>query len=71
MDYQFRILETTQGQLQANLQVLNTELVELPSKHQQSISRQQFITSHVKSYNRFWDNFRLKAQDLEILMELI
>ena len=64
LDKELKILETDQGVMQEELQVLNTELDGIPSKHEESILRQKFIISHSKSFTRFWDNFRLEAQGL-------
>ena len=64
VDVELKALEENQGTVQAELQVLKTEFASTPSKDQESILRQQFILSHSKSYTKFWDNFRLKAQSI-------
>ena len=46
LDEELKVLEADQGTIQVDLLVLNTELVEIPSKHEESISRQKFIVSH-------------------------
>ena len=64
VDVEFKVLEVDQGTVQADLLVLKKEFSDLPLKNRKSISRQQFIVSHSKSYTRFWDNFRLKARSM-------
>ena len=46
LDDKLKVFEPDQGTIQVDLLVLNTELVKIPSKHEESISRQKFIASH-------------------------
>ena len=68
IDTELQILETNRTTMQKELLALDPELADIPSKHEDAISRQQFLASHSKSYNRFWDDFRLNTQGLGRLL---